>query len=150
MKTLSLIILFIALAFGQAYAEDKPQALFQQFVERGDNFDVSVADLYAGDAKIHAYRIYPHGLEKNMEITGAQWKELIKRVMPMAKAKNDISTYSSINVSKRGKGFKIKADRYSVRKCYTDKGYYMILSPTVSGDLLIVEEYIETQSESGC
>ena len=85
-----------------------------------------------------------------MELTGKQWKELLVRVMPAAKAANDISTYKNVKITEHGKGYKIKTDRYSKRKCYTDTGHYIIVEPDDSGNLLIVEEYSETQSQSNC
>lgn len=77
-----------------------------------------------------------------MELTGAQWKQLIVKVMPLAKTKNDMSTFSDINITEIKDGFKIKANRYSVRKCYTDTGYYMVVKPISDGSLKIFEEYL--------
>jgi len=142
-------ILFLAI-FNVAYASSKPEAFFNRYIELGESFDPSVASLYSDSAKIRAYRVYPHGLERSMELTGVQWKQLATKLMPMAKAQNDKSTYSKAVITKQGDGYKIKADRYSVRKCYTDTGYYMIVEPESNGKLLIVEEYIETQAQSGC
>lgn len=135
---------------GIAVASDDVEKFFGQYVSLGDNFDSSVANLYADFAKIHAYRKYPHGLERNLEMTGSQWKALLLRVMPLAKAKNDKSEFSNIAISKIKEGYKIKADRYSVSKCYTDTGYYMVVQPRAVGGLEIVEEYMETEPLSNC
>ena len=45
---------------------------------------------------------------------------------------------------------RIKADRYSMRKCYWDRGYYMLISRQLDGRMKIVEEYLETQPQSDC
>ncbi len=133
-----------------AYAISKPEEFFKNFVELGHNFDPAVASLYSDSAKIHAKRIYPLGLERGMEFTGAQWKQMATTVMPMAKAKNDVSTYSNTIITKQGNGYKIKADRYSALKCYTDRGYYLVIQPESEGQFLIVEEYMETKAFSDC
>lgn len=127
-----------------------PEELFKQYVALGDNFDIKVAELYSDDAKISAYRKYPHGLERVMELSGKQWKTLLVKVMPGAKAANDISTYTEVEISSIIGGYKIKANRYSERKCYLDKGYYMLVKPDKNGNLRITEEYSETQPQSNC
>ncbi len=133
-----------------AHANSKPEEFFNTFVELGHNFDPSVASLYSDTAKIHAKRIYPLGLKRGMEFTGAQWKLMATELMPVAKAKDDRSIYSNTVISKQGSGFKIKADRYSVLKCYTDTAYYMVIQPESDGQFLIVEEYLETRPFSDC
>lgn len=85
-----------------------------------------------------------------MELTGAQWKRLVAMAMPLAKVQNDKSLFSKVSISRLNEGFKIKANRYSNRKCYTDTGYYMIVAPNRSGMLEIIEEYSETQPHSNC
>lgn len=131
-------------------ASDKPAEFFQKYVELADAFDPAIVDLYADEALIHAYRVYPHGLERNMEMTGTQWKQLITKVMPLAKAQDDKSTYSNMEITDFEGGFKIKADRFSVRKCYTDTGYYMVVKSIGDGSLKILEEYMETKPSSNC
>jgi len=85
-----------------------------------------------------------------MEMTGVQWKQLITKVMPLAKAQNDKSIFSKIEISEFEDGYKIKADRYSLRKCYTDTGYYMVVKPLSDGSLKIFEEYMETKPLPNC
>ncbi|MBZ9613768.1 hypothetical protein [Rheinheimera maricola] len=141
-----LVMLFTA----AVRAESDPQNFFQNYTRLGDDFNPMVAELYDDSAKIHAYRVYPHGLERNMEFTGAQWKELVKKVMPLAKLQNDNSTFSDIKISEIEGGYKLKANRYSKRKCYTDTGYYMILKKQENGSLAILEEYMETKPLPNC
>ncbi len=123
---------------------------FQKYIDLNDSFNLSVTELYSDTASIRAYRKYPHGLERTMELTGVQWKSLIIKAMPLAKKINDKSTFSNIIFSKKGNSFKIKADRYSESKCYLDKGYFMVIEPNNNGKLVIIEEYMETQPQSSC
>jgi len=134
----------------ELHAADKPLEFFEEYVRLGESFDPQVVHLYSDQALIHAYRVYPHGLERNMQLSGIEWKQLVTRVMSLAKAKNDKSTFSNVAVTEISEGYKIKADRYSVRKCYTDTGYYMIIKASESGMLKIFEEYMETKPLPNC
>ncbi len=149
----SFMLLIMALS-GASADDSKVQAevklFFDQYVELSDAFDPKIADLYSDSAMIRAYRRYPNGLNKEMELSGVQWKSLIGKVMPLAKARGDRNTFTGITISIDGIRAKIKADRYSILKCYTDKGYYMIVEQQSEGKYLIVEEYMETQPGSDC
>lgn len=131
-------------------AEEIPKSFFKEYIRLVDAFDPALADLYNDGAQVLGYRVYPHGLERNMEFTGVQWKELLKRAMPLAKVQNDKSTFSNVKISESDGGFKIKADRYSVRKCYTDTGYYIIVKSDKNGQLAIFKEYMETRPLPNC
>jgi hypothetical protein len=151
LKVLVNIGIFFLLSISSSLqASDQPQGFFKNYVQLGGKFDSKVTELYSDQALIHAYRVYPHGLERSMEFSGVQWKQLLTKVMPAAKAQNDKSTFSNIVVAEVEGGYKIKADRYSVRKCYTDTGYYMVIKPASNGGFKIFEEYMETKPLPNC
>ena len=151
MKPTKKITLLLGVLMSQlAFAAESPRELFARYIQLSDSFDVALAQLYADDAKILIHRTYPGGLERKMALSGMQWKQLIVHAMPLAKAQNDKSTFSNISVSRYENGYKIQADRYSNRKCYTDTGYYMVVMPDPFGRLRIIEEYSETQPQSDC
>jgi hypothetical protein len=129
---------------------DNPEEFFEQYIQLSDNFDLAVGALYSDNAKIHSYRVYSQGFERSMKVTGAQWKQLLIKAMPLAKAKNDKSKYTDVAISKQDENYKIKAARYSLIKCYQDTGYYMVIAPRSGGGFHIVEEYMETQPQSNC
>ncbi len=146
-------IVAIAIVFSsqQVLALSKKEAsdFFENYIKLGEKFDVSVKNLYSDDAKIHAYRRYPHGLERAMEMTGKQWKTLLEKSMPIGKKRGDISKHKNVTYTISGSKITIKADRYSVLKCYTDTGYYMVVQKNKQ-NLQIIEEYFETQPQSDC
>ena len=146
-----LLVIFILLSSQHALAasEKEAAAFFQNYVKLSENFNVSVKDLYADDAKIHTSRRYPHGLERAAAMTGKEWKELLEKVMPIAKKKGDISKYKNATFSQDDSKVTIRADRYSKLKCYTDKSYYMVIRKG-KGGFKIIEEYSETQPQSDC
>ena len=150
--TFVMIVASLAAVPGSADSTDTKaiRAFFAKYVELGEAYDEKIADLYSDNAAIRTYRRYPHGLERAMELSGSQWKALLVKAMPLAKAQADKSTYSDVEVSITGSKAKIKAKRYSVRKCYTDTGYFMVIERRSNGEYLIVEEYSETQPQSNC
>jgi len=151
MKTFFCLILMIVILLPRpATANEDAEHFFQHFIALAENFDPAIVDLYSENARIHSARTQGHGQEEIMELNGIEWKALVPQVMPLAKAQNDRSTFSNVKISKQGKGFKIKAERYSERKCYTDHGYYLLIEPSASGALQIIEEYLETQSQLDC
>lgn len=152
MRSFSILLGLLFMASTPTMANpEKPEAFFQRFVDMGHHFDPSVADLYADNASISMYRRYPHGLERAMAVSGAEWKALIRQVMPLARTKNDKSTYTNIRFTSVGDNkVKINADRYAVRKCYTDSAYYLIIDRQPDSQYKVAEEYFETQAKPDC
>lgn len=148
----AVIVLFLVSFAHPAFANDDKEAryFFDQYITLSDNFDVSVASMYSDNAKIHAYRQTAQGLERILEMTGTQWKELVVKIMPQAKEEGDINKYTNITLSVKGDTIRIKADRYSVLKCFTDNGYYMLIERDESKEFKIIEEYIETYPQATC
>jgi hypothetical protein len=68
--------------------------------------------------------------------------------MPVAKARGDTNKYSEVTATTEGNRAKIKANRYSEMKNYTDPEYYVILEQTASGDILVVEEHTMTMEKA--
>ena len=116
-----------------------PEELFNKIQTLGKNFDASLASLYSDEAIIENKRTYPTGQEKVMKLTGKQYKALIKKVMPLAKARGDISTYSDIKFEKNDDTVKVTATRYSELKKYKSP-YECILKKGKNGNWLIIKE----------
>ena len=85
------LILFLLMSGINTFAADADEnsvkEFFQEYIGMGENFDTSIADLYLDSAIIRNLRRYPNGSEKSMQLTGVQWKALITKVMPVAKAR---------------------------------------------------------------
>ena len=152
-RGLFILVLFFSLLPNCVVAEpavDKEaKAFFDNYVKLGENFDVSISDLYSDQAKIKANRIFPDGKNKEIEFEGAKWKSIVKAALSKAKKKGDVMKFSNIKVTVEGSKATIKADRYSALKCYSDKAYYMVIEKN-SGKYQIVEEYVETHPQSKC
>jgi len=145
-----LLLALLVFSGGGVAAPESPEEFFRRFVELGQRFDPSVTELYSDSASIKMYRRYPHGLERAMEVSGTEWKAMIRRVMPLAEAKNDKSTYTNVKFQPVGNKVKITAHRYAVRKCYTDPAYYLVIDRQPSGAYGVVEEYFETEPRPDC
>ena len=97
---------------------EKAKEVFQTYSTREAAFDPAVADLYSEAAIIKNKRTYPTGQVRELVFPAPQYKSLIRSVMPIAKAKNDYSTYSDVAFIEEGKNVRIRASRYSVLKKY--------------------------------
>lgn len=133
-----------------AFADPTAAEFFADYVLLSDQFDASVAELYSDQAVIGIYRRYPHGLERDMELSGAEYKQLVVQYMPLARTRDDRSEFSRVRFEPEGSRVTIRADRYSLAKCYQDTAYHMVVERQALGGYLIVEEYSETQPQSDC
>ena len=73
---------------------------------------------------------------------------MLRAVMPAAKAKGDRSEFKNVRTESAGDLPRVRADRYSVLKCYWDRDYFMVIGRQSDGTLRIVEEHFETQPQS--
>jgi hypothetical protein len=119
--------------------EDRARAFLTRFLESNHAFDLAVAYLYADEARIVSVRKYPNGMEQKFEMKGAEYKSLIREVMPLAKARADTNTYADISYQGQGTRVWIHATRYSAFKQYSSP-YSLLVGPDASGTWLVYEE----------
>jgi hypothetical protein len=123
---------------------DQAKALFTRFVELEQAYDIAVADLYADDAVIKNKRTYPTGEVRELTIPPAQYKQLLRQAMPLAKARGDRSTYSKCGYKAEGANVRISCSRYSELKKYTSP-YTLLVGPGRAGKWQILEELSESR-----
>ncbi len=143
------ILLLVVLFDHTIFAESKPsiesaKLFFEHFVAMGDEFNSEVADFYSDDAKITSIRKYPFNESKRTEMTNTQYKELIRKIMPLAKARGDKNTFSDVSYEIERDFVRIKATRYSVLKDYYSP-YSLLVGQNSEGNWLIYEENTETK-----
>ena len=124
--------------------EDRARTFFARFVEISHAFDPAVADLYADEARIVSVRKYPNGAERKFEIKGAEYKSLIREVMPIAKARGDTDSYADVSYQRQGARVWIRTTRYSALKQYSSP-YSLLVGPDALGTWLIYEEHSVTR-----
>jgi len=147
-----LIPFFCLLVSSTAFSADKADFIdfFNEYQRLTSEFDVSVNDMYADDAKIMGVRKKPDGTEESMTIDGAQWKTIILASMERAKQVGDRSEYSDIVVDVTEDQAKISATRYSIVDCFHDSRFYMVVKTIANDQLQIVEQFMETAAQSSC
>ena len=140
------VVSWVGLFSGVALAGpvDEAKALFERHTALGATFDPAAADLYADDALIRNKRTYPTGQVRELTMPAPQYKELIRSVMPLAKARGDYNTYSEISFTEEPPGVRIKANRFSVLKKYHSP-ISMLVAPDSSGRWVIREELSESR-----
>lgn len=135
---------FVADAAEDASALAAAKQLFARYVQLEKDFDPKVADLYSDDATIQNRRTYPGGRVKVLTLPATRYKEIIRAAMPLAKAKNDRSSYSEVVYTVEGDGIRIKARRYSELKKYSSP-ISLLVRTNDAGVWLIFEELSESQ-----
>ena len=121
------------------------RAFFDRYVERAAALDAAIAELYAPEARIVTLR----DGTRRIEMSGAEFAELVARAMPLARKRGDVSRFDDVKIAPRGDGFRITATRVPAVKCVPDEGYRVDVAK-VDGAWRIVEEYSETVSLSRC
>ena len=121
------------------------KGLFERFQRLEHSFDARVADLYADEARIVSTRKYPFGLPaRTIELSGTEYKQLIRKAMGTARARGDFSTYSDVTYISEGERVRVRCTRFSELKNYKSP-YSLLVGPTDSGTWIIFEEISETR-----
>ena len=142
------ILLSVLFCYDLSAQEDEQLAqakkLFEKYVALEHSFDPKAADLYDDKAVIQNKRTYPSGEVKVMTIPAPKYKQIIRDVMPLAKARGDISTYSNLKYSVEGTKVRITSTRYSELKKYSSP-LSLLAGPNAQGEWVIYEELSESQ-----
>lgn len=147
-KSAFLILLACSGAFAHAIDEAAVRDFFerQQALRREGN--PMALEAVADDAKITTRRSGLDGGEKTLEMSGAQYKEMVTTLLRTGASKGDASTYANMTISVEGNRAKIKADREGSGGM-VDRDYYIVLEDRGDGKLTIVEEHTHTVDTSG-
>ena len=143
-----LTVCALLLAFAHpALANDEQAAteLFARYVAADANYDPAVADMYAADADICNWRKYPNGKTQKLCFKAADYKALIVKSMPQAKATGDSNSFTDVTytVLKEG-GVRINATRYNHLKKYSSP-IELHVAPNAAGVWEIKREYSVSQ-----
>ncbi len=107
-----------SLVAAQAPAPSSAQELWDDYVELGTGFDPALADLYADDAVIQLTRRYPDGRTRTLQLTGKEYKPMVRQAMPVARNRGDVDVYSNVKFENLGDRTRITATRYGTLKKY--------------------------------
>jgi len=83
------------------------QTFLEKFVALGLAFDPAMADLYSDGAVIKSKRIYPNGHVRDLSMPAPLYKELIRKTMPLAKLRGDISRLLDCSYTPEGERVRI-------------------------------------------
>jgi hypothetical protein len=125
-------------------APKSAQALWDAYLDFGTGFDSAIADLYADSAIIRNTRRYPDGRTQVLRMSGEEYKALIRRAMPIARARGDMDVYSNVQLQEVGDRVRITATRYSTLKKYRAP-HQLIVGNTGDGGWKILEETGESR-----
>ena len=137
-------------ALAQPISKEDGEKFFERYLALDAAYDPAFIELYADETRIRSLRRYPSGQERMLELNGVQWKSALLNALSIAKLRGDRSEYKNPRYELVGEKLRIRADRYSILKCYWDKGFSLTLGRRQNGSFFIEEQYFETQPESNC
>lgn len=149
-KLITLIFVILLPFSAQASAPEEYLDFFKKYETLGNNYDLSVAEMYSDEAKVVVFRVTPDGVETTTKINGKKVKQMIHEQMDIIKKLGSKSNYSNVSVTLEGNTGKIKATRYSTLKCFKDNKYYMVIEKQTDGSFQIIEEFIEEPIQTSC
>lgn len=150
LKTLVPALCLLATSLSHAAEETEFLQFFEEYQRLSSEFDASVNQMYADDAKIMGARKKADGTEESMTIDGKRWKTIILASMETAKKLGDRSKYSDVSIKMDGDQAKISATRYAIADCFTDNRFYMVVKSGADNTLQIVEQFMESPAQSNC
>jgi hypothetical protein len=117
---------------------------FNRCVALEQSFDPAMLELISDDAKVENMRIYPTGTKRKMTLTGTQYKELVRKVLPLAKLRGDTNRYFNMTFTLEGKNVRIKGTRHSNLKNY-DSPISLLIAKDKKGKWLIIEHLSQSR-----
>jgi hypothetical protein len=133
-----------AVTVAQPSDANEAEDLFQRYVALERSFDAEIGNLYADVAIVRNTRHYPDGRTRTIEIPISQLRKMLVAGMPLAKARGDVNQYSNVTYRREGKGFRIRASRFSELKRYSSP-ISMLVAPDSSGEWKIFQEMSESR-----
>ncbi|HVL57088.1 MAG TPA: hypothetical protein VM491_11310 [Burkholderiaceae bacterium] len=142
--------LLSAAAVAQPVDHREAKEFFARYVSLANRQDPSLADQYASDARIRAKQRLPNGSIRLIELTGEQYRKLIRQTYSGQVSQRDRNEYSDVVIESTASQTRIRAKRYSVHKCHWDLDYNIVIARQPDGRLRIVEENIDTHPQATC
>jgi hypothetical protein len=127
-----------------AQSADPARAIFATLQSREKTFDVALADLYCETALIRNTFILPNGQRRTMDFPAELYQELIRSLMPTARARGEYSTFSEVRYAPKGNNVRVTATRYSILKKYSSP-FALLIGPCKGGEWAVLEQFSESQ-----
>lgn len=149
MRTARLLITLACLAASMlARADDArleaAKQLFAQFIALEQSYDPAITELYAAEAIVTIRRTFPMGNPSDTVYPGADYKTLLRTLLPAAKANSERNTYSKIAYMLEGDQVRVAAARYSALKGRTSP-ISLLVGQSPQGKWLIYQELSESR-----
>lgn len=150
-RLLYLFIVFGLICFVSniAFADESSEAMafFKKYINAANNYEESILEMYAPNAKIIRQVIKPDGELVDVETDTATYLRQLKIGEKTAKLRRYKNHYSNITSTKVTNGYKISAMRQPSGEKYKLRTY-MIISKQPDGKWKIVEELMQTKVQT--
>lgn len=146
---LLIIIGLLCLVNSAVFADENSEAIafFKKYINAANNYDSSILNMYAPDAKIIRQVVKSDGELVDVETDTETYLKQLKIGEKTAKLRRYKNHYSNITANKVANGYKVSALRQPSGEKYKLKTY-MILQKQSDGQWKIVEELMQTKVQS--
>jgi len=142
-----LVFSLTTVTHGDDTSLEKAKDLFTKYVQYEHDYDAALTNLYSDTAVIQNTRHYATGGQRVLIIPVKDYKQIIQKVMPLAKEQGDRSTYSGATYVVEGKNVRITAACYSELKKYSTP-ISILVGLDSTGKWMILEELSDSLSQS--
>lgn len=149
-RLFSLVVLFVVFCFAGNMviaANNEGLDFFKKYTNAANNYESSVLDMYAPNAKIIRQVIKPDGELVDIETDTETYLRQLKIGEKTAKIRRYKNHYSNVTSTKYEDGYKISALRQPSGEKYKLKTY-MIIKKQPDGKWKIVEELMQTKVQT--
>lgn len=123
-------------------AMESARRVFSSYVELAHAYDPRFADLYDDGARIRSTRVHPDGRREVAELTGREYKPLLRRGMPTLRMRGVKSLYTEVRYRMEGAAVRVRGMRYSVIREHRSP-FSLLVAPGSDDRWRIVEEITE-------
>jgi hypothetical protein len=123
------------------------KAFITAYIVLSNNYRASLGDLYADDAALRLTARLPDGTSREVSLSGAQYKAMLPRVIPLARRRGEQVQFSDIRYTSEGEDrLRITALRHALADGYSVP-HVMVIVRDGLGRWVIVEEAGEARVE---
>lgn len=129
------------------FPQDAAQTLMKEYMRLEASYSEKLVELYDDTAVIRNVRTYANGVQHQIDLPGATYKQMIRKVLPLARQRGEFSRYKEIQYQALSEErVRVTATRRAMSKGY-DSPIAWVVGPNDQGRWVIWEEVSESRQK---
>jgi hypothetical protein len=130
-----------------ASPQEAARTMMKEYIRLEASYSEKMVELYDDTASIRNVRTYANGVQHQIDLPGATYKQLIQKVLPLARQRGESSRYKEIQYETvSGERVRVTAIRRALPKGY-DSPIAWVVGPNAQGRWVIWEEVSESRQK---